>query len=69
MTRPLGPASIVGGALADLSLQTASSSEPPASVGLACRPVGACRRHLMKQLDSMRDGPRTHFLWRSTRGR
>src|SRR6476620_11218259 len=29
--------------------QAASSSEPPASVGLACRPVGAWRRHLMKQ--------------------
>ncbi|MDT5317732.1 MAG: hypothetical protein QOD88_254 [Mycobacterium sp.] len=27
----------------------ASSSAPPASVGLACRPVGAWRRHLVKQ--------------------
>lgn len=26
----------------------ASSSEPPTSVGLACRPVGAWRRHLVK---------------------
>ena len=32
--------------------QAASSSEPPTSVGLACRPVGACRRHLVKHLDS-----------------
>jgi hypothetical protein len=31
-----------------LLMQAASSSEPPTSVGLACRPVGACRRHLMK---------------------
>ena len=29
----------------------------PASVGLACRPVGAWRRHLVKQLDSTRGGP------------
>ena len=36
---------------------TASSSEPPASVGLACRPVGAWRRQLVKQLDSTRGGP------------
>lgn len=28
---------------------TTSSSEPPTSVGLACRPVGAWRRHLVKQ--------------------
>src|SRR5271168_3652209 len=27
----------------------ASSSEPPTSVGLACRPVGAWRRHLVKR--------------------
>jgi hypothetical protein len=27
----------------------ASSSGPPTSVGLACRPVGAWRRHLVKQ--------------------
>ena len=26
------------------------SSEPPTSVGLACRPVGAWRRHLMKHI-------------------
>src|SRR6476646_8615668 len=37
--------------------RAASSSEPPASVGLACRPVGAWRRHLVKQLDSTRGGP------------
>lgn len=29
-------------------MRAASSSEPPASVGLACRPVGAWRRHLVK---------------------
>src|SRR5271166_3559428 len=29
--------------------RAASSSEPPTSVGLACRPVGAWRRHLVKQ--------------------
>jgi hypothetical protein len=29
----------------------------PASVGLACRPVGAWRRHLMKQLDSNEGQP------------
>jgi hypothetical protein len=32
------------------SALAASSSEPPTSVGLACRPVGACRRHLVKQI-------------------
>ena len=32
------------------SVPAASSSEPPASVGLACRPVGAWRRHLVKGL-------------------
>ena len=30
--------------------QAASSSEPPTSMGLACRPVGAWRRHLVKQI-------------------
>ena len=30
------------------SVQTASSSEPPTSVGLACRQVGAWRRQLVK---------------------
>jgi len=30
-----------------LSMRTASSSEPPTSVGLACRPVGAWRRRLV----------------------
>src|SRR6185312_6319173 len=35
----------------------ASSSEPPTSVGLACHPVGACRRLLVKQLNSTRGGP------------
>jgi hypothetical protein len=32
----------------------ASSSEPPTSVGLACRPVGASRRQLMKPLSCTR---------------
>ena len=36
------------------SVRAASSSEPPASVGLACRPVGACRRHLVKRVQFMR---------------
>jgi hypothetical protein len=41
----------VGGALARTGwCQAASSSEPPTSVGLACRPVGAWRRHLVKRL-------------------
>ena len=31
--------------------RAASSSEPPTSVGLACRPVGACRRHLVKRIN------------------
>jgi len=49
-----------GGALArHRSVSAASSSEPPASVGLACRPVGAWRRQLVKQLDSMGGGPGT----------
>jgi hypothetical protein len=30
-------------------------SEPPVSLGLACRPVGACRRHLVKQLAGLAD--------------
>ena len=30
--------------------EAAASSEPPASVGLACRPVGAWRRHLVKRI-------------------
>src|SRR5271167_2343950 len=33
----------------------ASSSEPPTSVGLACRPVGAWRRHLVKRIQSTGD--------------
>jgi hypothetical protein len=42
---PKGWASTTGGALARHRLvSAASSSEPPASVGLACRPVGAWRR-------------------------
>jgi hypothetical protein len=32
-------------------VQAASSCEPPTSVGLACRPVGACRRHLVKRMN------------------
>ena len=47
----------MGGALArHRSVTAASSSEPPTSVGLACRPVGAWRRHLMKQNQSTRGG-------------
>ena len=43
-----------GGALArHRSVSAASSSEPPASVGLACRPVGAWRRQLVKQFQCM----------------
>ena len=41
------------------SMPVASSSEPPTSVGLACRPVGAWRRQLVKQLDFTRGGPGT----------
>ena len=42
----------MGGALARHRLvSAASSSEPPTSVGLACRPVGAWRRHLVKQIN------------------
>lgn len=64
------------GALAGHRLMlAASSSEPPAIVGLACRPVGAWRRHLVK-LDSFTIGhrhgaasgagriPRTRSGWR-----
>jgi hypothetical protein len=44
-----------GGALArHRSVSATSSSGPPGSVGLACRPVGALRRHLMKHLQFMR---------------
>jgi hypothetical protein len=43
-------------------------SEPPASVGLACRPVGAWRRHLMKQLDSTGRLALAHCHRRWTRG-
>ena len=35
-------------------MSAASSSEPPTSVGLACRPVGAWRRHLVKRTRSTR---------------
>ena len=45
----------------------ASSSEPPTSVGLACRPVGAWRRHLVKRLQfkSAQDVTSSHVvcLW------
>ena len=34
----------------DRLVQAASSSEPPVSVGSASRPIGACRRHLVKRL-------------------
>jgi hypothetical protein len=36
-------------------VSAASSSEPPTSVGLACRPVGAWRRHLVKRIQSTGD--------------
>src|ERR1700730_12965466 len=52
---PKGRASAAGGALADTRLvSAASSSEPPTSVGLACRPVGAWRRQLVKRIQSTR---------------
>ena len=35
--------------------KAASSSEPPASVGLACRSVGAWRRHLVKRIHCKTD--------------
>jgi hypothetical protein len=37
----------------------ASSSEPPTSAGLACRPVRAWRRHLVKQIHYMGMAPLT----------
>ena len=40
------------------SVLAASSSEPPRSVGLAHRPVGAWRRHLVKQLGLYEESPR-----------
>src|SRR4051794_1024236 len=44
-----------GGALADTGwCEPLRSSEPPASVGLASRPVGAWRRQLVKHLHSTR---------------
>src|SRR5271166_1013505 len=46
------PSLQLGGALTQhRSVLAASSSEPPASMGLACRPVGAWRRHLVKQIN------------------
>ena len=48
------PSLRIGGALAHTGWPAAPSSEPPASVGLACGPVGACRRHLVK---------RSKFMW------
>jgi hypothetical protein len=51
----LRPSLPLGGALASASWRpAASSSEPPTSVGLACRQVGAYRRHLVKRLQFMR---------------
>ena len=47
--------------------QAASSSEPPTSVGLACRPVGAWRRHLVKHLQFMRGHRRPSGDCRSLR--
>ena len=48
----------------------ASSSEPPTSVGLACRPVGAWRRQLVKLVKFYEGPPGTaHFDRRWTRGR
>src|SRR6476661_3532507 len=40
-------------------MPVAWSSEPPTSVALACRPVRAWRRQLVKQLDFTRGGPGT----------
>ena len=59
LTRPAGVyASLPQGALPSHRLVCgASSSEPPTSMGLACRPVGAWRRPLMKQLDSNEGRP------------
>src|ERR1700677_2072119 len=57
IAHPRTRASTTEGALALHQLVlAASSSEPPTSVGLACCPVGAWRRHLMKQFHSTRDG-------------
>jgi hypothetical protein len=51
-----------------LLMQPASSHPShPASVGLACRPVGTWRRHLVKRLDSTGTArARTHFRRRWT---
>jgi hypothetical protein len=71
LTGPAGVyASLPRGALPSHRLVCgASSSEPPTSMGLACRPVGAWRRPLMKQLDSTRAArARAHFHRRWTRG-
>src|SRR3954469_21512186 len=58
MVRPLGPASSSGGALACTGwCWPLRHPSHPASVGLACRPVGAWPRHLVKQLDSTRGAP------------
>jgi hypothetical protein len=54
---------LLGGALARTGwCEPLRSSEPPAGVGLACRPVGAWRRHLVKQNQSTRGGPGTGTL-------
>ena len=49
-------------------VRAASSSESPTSVGLACRPVGAWRRHLVKHLQVMR-GHRWRVLCHCPRDR
>ena len=43
---------LVGAPAHTESMQTALSSGPPASVGLARRPVGALRQHLVKRVQS-----------------
>jgi hypothetical protein len=47
---PRGPVGDDRRQFADRGIRT--QSEPPTSAGLACRHVGACRRHLMKQINS-----------------
>jgi hypothetical protein len=60
MIRPPGPASSSEALLLDTGRrQPLRHPSHPASVGLACRPVGAWRRHLMKQRHSTRGGPGT----------
>jgi hypothetical protein len=57
------PSLPLGGALTRTGwCEPLRSSEPPTSVGLACRPVGAWRRHLVKQNQSTRGGPGTDTL-------